>query len=87
MRYGEIKDKQSKVDSVKRLSKQIENETLDPAISQPFLKGAETLEERWSKIKEMIETYGENDAGSKASSGSCCGVFLKKRLLPMWSYN
>lgn len=82
-----MKDKQSKVDHVKRLSKQIENETLDITISQPYLKEAEVLDERWSKVKEMIESYGERDAGSKASSTSCCGAFLKKRLFPIWSYN
>ena len=82
-----MKDKQSKVDHVKRLSKQIENETLDLTISQPYLKEAEALDERWSKVKEMIESYGEKDAGSKASSTSCCGAFLKKRLFPIWSYN
>lgn len=82
-----MKDKQSKVDSIKLLSKQIENETLDPTISQPFLKEAEALGERWSKIKEMIENYDEKDAGSKASSSNCCGAFLKKRLFPIWSYN
>ena len=87
IRYGEMKDKQSKVDHVRRLSQQIENETLDPTISQPFLKEAEALDERWSKIKEMIESYGEKDAGSKASSSNCCGAFLKKRLFPIWSYN
>lgn len=87
IRYGEMKDKQSKVDHVKRLSKQIENETLDITISQPYLKEAEALDERWSKVKEMIESYGERDAGSKASSTSCCGAFLKKRLFPIWSYN
>lgn len=82
-----MKDKESKVDHVKRLSKQIENETLDPTISQPFLKEAEALEERWSKNKEMIENYGEKDAGSKASSSNCCAAFFKKRLVPIWSYN
>lgn len=87
IRYGEMKDKQSKVDHVKRLSKQIDNETLDPTISQPFLKEAEALEERWGKFKEMIENYGEKGAESKASSSSCCGAFLKKRLFPIWSYN
>lgn len=87
IRYGEMKDKQSKVDHVKRLSKQIDNETLDPTISQPFLKEAEALEERWGKFKDMIENYGEKGAESKASSSSCCGAFLKKRLFPIWSYN
>lgn len=87
IRYGEMKDKQSKVDHVKRLSKQIDNETLDATISQPFLKEAEALEERWNKVKEMIENYGEKGAESKASSSSCCGAFLKKRFFPIWSYN
>ena len=82
-----MKQKQSKVDRVKQLSREIENETLDPTVSQPFLKEAEALENRWNKNKEMIESYGEKDAGSKASSSNCCMVFMKKRLLPVWSYN
>lgn len=82
-----MKQKQSKVDRVKQLSREIENETLDPTVSQPFLKEAEALENRWNKNEEMIENYGEKDAGSKASSSNCCMVFMKKRLLPVWSYN
>lgn len=82
-----MEHKQSKVDRVKQLSLEIENETLDPTVSQPFIKGAEELENRWNKNKDMIENYGEKDAGSKASSSNCCIMFMKKRLLPVWSYN
>ena len=86
-RFGEIQDKQSKVDRVKQLSKEIENETIDPQICQPFVKEAEALDERWNKNKDLLENYGEKDTSSKASSGNCCIVFFKKRLLPVWSYN
>ncbi|KAJ7339570.1 hypothetical protein OS493_005971 [Desmophyllum pertusum] len=83
-RYGEIKDKQSKVDRVKQLSLEIENETIDPEVNQPFVKIADALTERWNKNKEMLENYGEKDAGSKASSSNCCIMFMKKRLVPVW---
>lgn len=86
-RFEEVQDKQSKVDRIAQLSKQIENETLDPTVSDPFVKGADALNERWSKDKEMIESYGEKDAGSRAGESNCCIMFLKKRLFPAWSYN
>lgn len=85
--YEEIKEKQAKLDHIVLLSKQIENETLDPTVSEPFVKQADHLKERWKKVKEMIENYGEADAGSKAKEGNCCVIFLKKRLFPAWYYN
>lgn len=87
MQYAQVQEKQSKVDRIVQLSKQISNETLDPTISEPFVQEADAVRERWSKDKEMIENYGENDAGSKAATGNCCFIFLKKRLFPAWSYN
>lgn len=75
------------MDCIVQLSKEIENETLDPTISEPLINEAKGLKERWGKDKEMIENYGERDAGSKAAEGNCCFVFLKKRLFPAWSYN
>ena len=75
------------MDRIVQLSKQIENETLDPTISGPVVKQTDALKERWSKDKEMIENYGENDAGSKAVQSNCCIAFMKKRLFPAWSYN
>ena len=75
------------MDHIVLLSKQIENETLDPTVSEPFVKQADHLKERWKKVKEMIESYGEADAGSKAKEGNCCVIFLKKRLFPAWYYN
>ena len=86
-RLGEVSEKQSKVNRVIQLSKEIENETIDPTVNEPFVKEAKVLEERWAKNKDLLENHGERDAASKASSGSCCILFLKKRLLPVWSYN
>lgn len=86
-RLGEVNEKQSKVNRVIQLSKEIENETIDPTVNEPFVKEAKALEERWAKNKDLLENHGERDAASKASSGSCCILFLKKRLLPVWSYN
>ena len=75
------------MDRIVRLSKEIENETLDPTVSEPILKEADEVKERWSKDKEMMENYGENDVGSKAATANCCYNFLKIRLFPAWSYN
>jgi len=86
-RFEEVQEKQTKVDRLVQLSKEIENETLDPTISEPLINEAKALKERWGKDKEMIENYGERDAGSKAAEGNCCFVFLKKRLFPAWSYH
>lgn len=86
-RLEEVNEKQSKVNRVIQLSKEIENETIDPNVNEPFVKEAKALEERWAKNKDLLENHGETDAASKASSGSCCILFLKKRLLPVWSVN
>ena len=75
------------MDLIVRLSKEIANETIDATVSEPFLKEADVVKERWSKDKEMMENYGENDAGSKAETSNCCFKFLKIRLFPAWSYN
>lgn len=82
-----VDGKQSKVNRVIQLSKEIENETIDPNVSEPFVKEAKALKERWAKNKDLLENHGERDAASKASSGNCCILFLKKRLLPVWSVN
>lgn len=73
------------MDQIVRLSKEIENENIDPNVSDPFVKIAVAVKDRWSKNKEMLENHGDDDLGSKASEGSCCVVFLKKNFFPNWS--
>ena len=75
------------MDHIVRLSKEIGNETIDPNVSGPFLKVAETVNERWNKHKEMLENHGDNDAASKADESSCCVFFLNRKFIPALSYN
>ncbi|XP_068754810.1 putative leucine-rich repeat-containing protein DDB_G0290503 [Montipora capricornis] len=85
--YAQVDEKQATVDHIVRLSKEIGNETIDPNVSGPFLKVAETVNERWNKNKEMLENHGDNDAASKAEESSCCVFFLNRKFIPALSYN
>ncbi|XP_074626301.1 uncharacterized protein LOC141884418 [Acropora palmata] len=82
---AQVDEKESIVEQIVIMSKEIENENIDPNVSDPFVKIAVAVKERWSKNKEMLENHGDDDLGSKASEDSCCVLFLKRKFFPAWS--
>ncbi|XP_031569981.1 uncharacterized protein LOC116304393 [Actinia tenebrosa] len=85
---GQKEKRQTKVNFLNKLGKEIMNESRDKEVSKEIEEELATLNNRWSDCLSMLETAKEVDVPKKKKDSACClWVIIRRKLRTLCAYN